>query len=168
VCWRKVLRYFIKTSQRANKRSTIKRINRRYAYVHPGKKIQRQAKIAIAIDQSGSVDNQMLSMFFAELNNLAKLAEFTVIPFDSDVDESLVYVWKKGESRRRERVLSGGTDFNAPTDYVNSHNFDGVIILTDMEAPKPKNCKAQRMWMTDAQGKTKAHFQTREKVIAID
>ncbi len=168
VDWRKVLRYFIKTSQKANKRSTIKRINRRYAYVHPGKKVQRQAKIAVAIDQSGSVDNTMLSLFFAELNNLAKLAEFTVIPFDHEVDESKVYVWKKGENRRRERVLTGGTDFNAPTDYVNNNNFDGVIILTDMYAPKPKNCKAQRMWMTDAQGAANPYFTTKEKVIAID
>ena len=168
VDWRKVLRYFIKTSQKANKRSTIKRINRRYAYVHPGKKVQRQAKIAVAIDQSGSVDNTMLSLFFAELNNLARLAEFTVIPFDHEVDESKVYVWKKGENRRRERVLTGGTDFNAPTDYVNNNNFDGVIILTDMYAPKPKNCKAQRMLMTDAQGAANPYFTTKEKVIAID
>ena len=68
----------------------------------------------------------------------------------------------------KRQVLTGGTDFNAPTDYVNSHKFDGVIILTDMYAPKPKNCNAQRMWMTDAQGKANPYFTTREKVIAID
>lgn len=168
VDWRKVLRYFIKTSQRSSKRSTIKKINRRYAYVHPGKKIQRQAKIAVAIDQSGSVDNQMLSAFFSELNNLAKLAEFTVIPFDHEVDESKIYVWKKGENRKRERVLTGGTCFDAPTDYVNNNNFDGMIVLTDMYAPKPKRCKAQRMWMTDQAGATNPYFKTNERVIAID
>ena len=36
VDWRKVLRYFIKTSQKANKRSSVRSINRRYPYVHPG------------------------------------------------------------------------------------------------------------------------------------
>ncbi len=168
VCWRKVLRYFIKTSQKANKRSTIKRVNKRYAYIHPGKKVQRQAKIAIAIDQSGSVDNTMLTKFFSELNNLAKLAEFTIIPFDHEVDENKIYVWKKGERRKTERVLTGGTCFDAPTDYVNRHNFDGVIILTDMYAPKPKNCKAQRMWMTDASCAAHPYFTTRERVIVID
>ena len=168
VDWRKVLRYFIKTSQRASRRSSVKRINKRYAYIHPGKKVQRQAKIAIAIDQSGSVSDDMLSAFFAELNSLAKLAEFTVVPFDTNVDESKVYVWKKGKSQKAERVLCGGTCFNAPTEYVNSQNFDGVIILTDMEAPKPKACKAQRMWMTDARGASRPYFKTSEKVIAID
>ena len=168
VDWRKVLRYFIKTSQRASRRSSVKRINKRYAYIHPGKKVQRQAKIAIAIDQSGSVCDEMLSAFFGELNGLAKLAEFTVVPFDTEVDESKVYVWKKGQNKAAERVLCGGTCFDAPTEYVNKNSFDGVIILTDMEAPKPKACKAQRMWMTDERGASRPYFKTNEKVIVID
>ena len=169
VDWRKVLRYFIKTSQRASRRSSVKRINKRYAYIHPGKKVLRQAKIAIAIDQSGSVCDEMLSAFFGELNGLAKLAEFTVIPFDTEVPEDKVYVWKKGKSQNPERVSCGGTCFNAPTDYINKRgDFDGVIILTDMEAPKPKACKAQRMWMTDERGAARPYFKTSERVIAID
>ncbi len=169
VDWRKVLRYFIKTSQRASRRSSVKRINKRYAYIHPGKKVQRQAKIAIAIDQSGSVCDEMLSAFFGELNGLAKLAEFTVIPFDTEVPEDKVYVWKKGQNKAAERVSCGGTCFNAPTDYINKRgDFDGVIILTDMEAPKPKACKAQRMWMTDERGASRPYFKTNERVIAID
>jgi predicted metal-dependent peptidase len=168
VDWKKVLRYFIKTSQRAARKSSVKRINRRYAYIHPGKKTLRQAKIAIAIDQSGSVSDEMLAGFFGELNKLAKLAEFTVIPFDTEVPEDKVYVWKKGQNKKTERVSCGGTCFNAPTDYVNKHSFDGVIILTDMEAPKPKRCKAQRMWMTDQRGASRPYFKTNERVIAID
>ena len=168
VDWRKVMRYFIKTSQRASRRSSVKRINRRYAYIHPGKKVQRQAKIAIAIDQSGSVSDDMLASFFGELNKLAKLAEFTVIPFDTEVPEDKVFVWKKGSSQKTERVSCGGTCFDAPTDYVNKNSFDGVIILTDMEAPKPKACKAQRMWMTDQRGASRPYFQTNERIIAID
>jgi predicted metal-dependent peptidase len=166
--WKKVLRYFIKTSQKANKSSTIKRINRRYAYVHPGRKVNRTAKIAISIDQSGSVDDGMLAQFFAELNKLAKLAEFTVIPFDSEVGEDKIYVWKKGENRKRERVMYGGTCFDAPTKYVNERPFDGHIILTDMCAPKPIASKCQRMWMTTPYYAKHPYFQTNERVIAID
>jgi predicted metal-dependent peptidase len=168
VDWKKVLRYFIKTSQRAARKSSVKRINKRYAYIHPGKKTLRQAKIAIAIDQSGSVSDEMLASFFGELNKLAKLAEFTVVPFDTEVTDSNVYVWKKGQNKKAERVMYGGTCFNAPTDYVNAHSFDGVIILTDMEAPKPKRCKAQRLWMTDQRGASRPYFKTNERVIAID
>jgi len=169
VDWKKVLRYFIKTSQRANKSSTIRRINKRYAYIHPGKKVKRQAKIAIAIDQSGSVSDVMLEKFFGELNKLSKLAAFTVIPFDTKVDDKLVYEWKQGKAHKAQRVMCGGTCFDAPTEYVNKRgDFDGVIILTDMEAPAPKACKAQRMWMTDEKGASRPYFQTRERVIKID
>jgi len=168
VDWKKVLRYFVKTSQRASRSSSVKRINRRYAYIHPGKRVKRQAKIAIAIDQSGSVSNEMLEAFFSELNKLAKIAEFTVVPFDTQVDESKVYVWRKGENKKAERVLCGGTCFEAPTDWANNNGVDGVIILTDMEAPKPKACKAQRMWMTDARGAANPYFQTNERVVVVD
>jgi len=168
VDWKKVLRYFIKTSQKANRSSTVKRINRRYAYVHPGKKTNRVAQIAISIDQSGSVDDQMLALFFAELNKLANLAEFTVVPFDTRVDESLVYVWKKGETRKRERVMCGGTCFDAPTEYVNKGSFDGHIILTDLMAPKPKASKCQRMWMTTEYYAKRPYFQTNERIVVVD
>jgi len=168
VDWKKVLRYFIKTSQRANRSSTVKRINRRYAYVHPGKKVNRVAKIAISVDQSGSVDDNMLAMFFAELNKLASLAEFTVVPFDTRVDESLVYVWKKGETRKRERVMYGGTCFDAPTEFVNKGEFDGHIVLTDLMAPKPKASKCQRMWMTTEYYARRPYFQTNERIVVVD
>ena len=168
VNWRSVLRYFIKTSQRANKRSTPRRINKRFPYIHSGKRVTRQAKIAISIDQSGSVSDAMLAAFFTELDGLAKLAEFTVVPFDTEVAEDEVYVWKRGQRRTWERVSCGGTDFNAPTKWVNERQFDGHIVLTDMEAPKPVSSRCQRMWMTTPECKERQYFTTRERVIAID
>ena len=65
-------------SQRANRSSSIKRINRRYAYVHPGRKANRVAKVAISIDQSGSVSDTMLAKFLAYFGKLAEIAEFVV------------------------------------------------------------------------------------------
>ena len=166
--WRKVLRYFVKTSQRADKRSTPRRLNKRYPRIHPGKRVRRQAKIAISIDQSGSVDDQMLAAFFSELNKLAEIAEFTVIPFDTVVAESKIYTWKKGQSKKTERVMRGGTCFNAPTKYVNERGFDGHIVLTDLCAPKPVASKCQRMWMTTATYAARPYFSTNERIIAID
>jgi len=169
VNWRSILRSFVKQSQRCDRTSTIKRLNRRYAYIHPGRKPNRQAKIAVSIDQSGSVSNTMLAAFFSELEKLAAIAEFTVIPFDTDINEDLIYTWKKGEKKKWERVMCGGTCFDAPTKFVNDNKkFDGHIILTDMEAPKPIPSKVQRMWMTDERSAQRPYFQTNERVIAID
>ena len=168
VDWRKVLRFFVKSSQRADRSSSIKRINRRYAYIHPGRKANRVAKLAVSIDQSGSVSDEMLSLFFAELNKLSAIAEFVVIPFDTQVDESLVYTWKKNKHQKPERVMMGGTDFNAPTDYVNKGGFDGHIILTDMCAPKPRPSKCQRMWMTTPEYAKANYFATNERVVIVE
>ena len=166
--WRKVLRYFIKTSQRANKRSTVRRLNRRFPYIHAGRKITRQAKIAISIDQSGSVSDQMLALFFSELSSLAKYATFTIIPFDTDVAEDKVWEWKKGKRYTWERVLTGGTDFNPPTEYVNARDFDAHLILTDMEAPKPKPSKVQRAWVTTSDCAENPYFTTNERIIVVE
>jgi predicted metal-dependent peptidase len=166
--WRKVLRYFVKTSQRSDKRSTPRRLNKRFPKVHPGKRVRRHAKIAISIDQSGSVDDGMLTAFFSELNKLAEIAEFTVIPFDTQVAEDKVYIWKKGQTRKTERVLTGGTCFDAPTKYVNDREFDGHIVLTDLMAPKPVASKCQRMWMTTKNYAARPYFSTNERIIAID
>ena len=167
VDWKSVLRYFIKASVNADKHNSMKRINRRYPYIHAGRKTSRTANIAISIDQSGSVSDEMLGAFFEQLNKLAEIATFTVVPFDDQVFEDKVYVWKKGQKHKRERVLCGGTNFDAPTEYVNGKGFDGHIILTDLYAPKPKPSKCQRMWMTSEECAKQPYFTTSEKVIAI-
>jgi predicted metal-dependent peptidase len=167
VDWRKMLRYFIKTSKRCDKSSTVRRINKRFPRIHAGKKVNRIANIAISIDQSGSVSDEMLALFFTELNELANLATFTVIPFDTRVDANLVYVWKKGKKHVWERVMCGGTDFNAPTKYVNEGDFDGHIVLTDMQAPKPIPSGCSRMWMTDKANAASPYFKTNEVVVPV-
>jgi len=170
VDWRKMLRYFVKVSQRCDKSSTVKKINKRYPRIHAGKKVNRVANIAISIDQSGSVSDEMLMLFFAELNSLSDIATFTVIPFDTRVDPKLVYVWKKGKSHDAVRVMCGGTDFNAPTKWVNTVSkvkFDGHIILTDMQAPKPIASFPSRMWMTDKANAAAPYFKTSEVVVAV-
>ena len=168
VDWRKVMRYFVKTSQRSERRSTPRRLNKRFPYIHAGKRVTRNANIAISIDQSGSVDDSMLAAFYSELNKLSDIATFTVIPFDDRVFEEKVYIWKKGETKTWERVLCGGTCFNAPTDYVNKGRYDGHIILTDLCAPKPKASSCQRMWMTTKHYADRPYFKTNERVLAID
>jgi len=168
VDWRAVLRNFIGNAQRANRSNTVKRINKRFPYIHAGRKVNHTAHIAIAIDQSGSVSDELLSLFFAELNGLAKLATFTVVPFDTKVDDKLVHKWKKGQRFQPERVMRGGTCFDAPTEWVNEHpEIDGLIILTDMEAPAPKACKRRRLWMTNEEGKDRPYFQTDELIVAV-
>jgi predicted metal-dependent peptidase len=166
--WRKVLSYFVQSSVKVDRRNTMKKINRRFPYIHAGRTQNRTANIAISIDQSGSVGDDMLQAFFGELNKLATLVTFTVIPFDCSVDESLIEIWKKGQKQTAKRVKHGGTDFDAPTKYVNEAGiFDAHIILTDMQAPKPIPSRVPRMWMTTEDCLKHVPFSTTERVIPI-
>ena len=166
--WRKVLAYFVQSSVKVDRRNTMKKINRRFPYIHAGRTQNRTANIAISIDQSGSVGDDMLQAFFSELNKLATLVTFTVIPFDCSVDESLIEVWKKGQRQSAKRVKHGGTDFDAPTKYVNEAGiFDAHIILTDMQAPKPIPSRVPRMWMTTEDCMKHLPFSTTERIIPI-
>jgi predicted metal-dependent peptidase len=168
VDWRAVLRYFVRTTVKANKRSTVRRINKRYPFIHSGKKVTRYARIAISVDQSGSVSDAMLASFYGELNKLATIVEFTVVPFDDTVFEDGIHVWKKNQRNPSKRYCCGGTNFDAPTQWVNENKFDGHIVLTDMYAPKPVRSTCPRMWMTDRDGASMPYFKTNERVIVVE
>tara|TARA_B100001123_G_scaffold448478_1_gene609794 strand:- start:793 stop:1986 length:1194 start_codon:yes stop_codon:yes gene_type:complete len=170
VDWRKTLRHFCVTSLRSEKSTTIKRLNKRYPFVHPGRKTKRLAKIAISVDQSGSVSDEQISKFSAELNRLAEIVEFTVVPFDCTVATDEVFTWSKGKRIDLKRVSFGGTNFDAPTDYVNAGAFDGHIVMTDLMAPRPKRSKCKRIWVNvDSYYRDRGTFGTNddEKVIHL-
>ncbi len=170
VDWRKTLRYFCITSKKADRSSSIKRLNRRYPFIHAGKKSSRLANIAISVDQSGSMSEEQLSAIAAELTKLAEIVDFTVIPFDHEVVEKEVFQWAKGKKIKLKRVAHGGTNFDAPTKYVNERNFDGHILLTDLMASPPQKSKCKRIWINvDNYYRDKKTFGTNnnEKVIHL-
>jgi len=170
VDWRKTLRHFCVTTLKSERTSSIKRLNKRYPFVHPGKKTKRLAKIAVSVDQSGSVSDDSLAKFSAELNKLAEIVEFTVVPFDTVVAVDEVFMWSKGKKIDLKRVSYGGTNFDAPTDFVNQGAYDGHIIMTDLMAPQPKRSRCKRIWVNvDSYYRDKNTFGTNddEKVIHI-
>lgn len=149
--WRNVLRQFVGMLVRGNRTTTIKRINRRYPYIHPGVKRGYTAKLLIAIDESGSVGDDMLEMFFAELEQLTKKVDVTLLHFDCSCDIKDLYEWKKGARPRLNRIKTGGTNFDAPTnlanDIKNRGRWDGMLVMTDGQAPAPGPSRIKRGWV---------------------
>ena len=67
--------------------------------------------------------------------------------------------------------MYGGTCFDAPTKFVNESRgkYDGMIVLTDMMAPKPKRCRVKRLWMTTAEYAERPWFNPNpEKMVVVD
>lgn len=164
--WVDVLRNFIGNSINVSKSTTIKKINKRYPYIHGGKRRKREARIAICIDQSGSVSDKDLANFFAELEALSEHCEFVVVPFDTKVVKHAIFTWRKGEKVNISRSARGGTNFSIPTKWINdSSSFDAVIFMTDGYCEKPIACKIPRSWIICKKGKLQ--FKTNELVIQM-
>jgi hypothetical protein len=170
VDWRSVLRNFVGSLERGDKTSSMKRINKRYPYIHPGTKRGYTAKLLIAVDQSGSVTDTMLAMFFGELASLTKRVSVTILPFDATVAEKDMVEWKKGTNPDIKRVRGGGTDFNAPTTFANDPKnrgkWDGMLVLTDGECSKPDPSRIKRGWVLGTG--CRLHFTTDEVIINCD
>ena len=144
--WQSVLKQFCGMTRRANRASNVKRINRKYPGIHPGVERGYTSSIAVYIDQSGSVDDEALELFFGELKSLARRTKITVYNFDTEVDEKSEREWDRNRTPGIGRTRCGGTDFEAPTKHANknTHRFDGYLILTDGECYEPSKSRLKR------------------------
>jgi predicted metal-dependent peptidase len=170
VDWKEVLKNFVGMLNRGDRSTSIKRINRRYPYIHPGQKRNYLPKILIAIDQSGSVGDEDLAAIFGVLGSLARKVSFYVVNFDYTVDENSFVEWKRGQKLELDRTRGGGTNFDAVTDFVNRPEnrgkFDGLCIATDGECSAPSQTCCRRAWII-VPGK-KLNFETDELVVSMD
>jgi len=154
VDWRRVTSNFIGSIARGETRRSVRARDRRYGLTHPGLVTGHTARLVIAIDQSGSVDDRMLAQFFAALEKHTKKVTVTILPFDSDCKIEEAWEWKRGTRPELKRVRCGGTDFSAPTRVINEHarayGWEGAIFMTDGECSKPIPSVVKRAWIVPA------------------
>lgn len=122
----------------SNRQLTRMRPNRRTGFLQMGSRRTIEAHLLIAIDCSGSLEAETLSRFFAIINRLFRDGnmQLTLLQFDAKVlsvttvDRTMPQVEVHGR---------GGTDFQPVIDYwmEKHHLYDGLMILTDGEAPHP-------------------------------
>lgn len=149
VDWRSVVQNFCGNLRRGSRQTSWQKINKRMPGLASGAKKGFTSSIAVYIDQSGSVDDEALSLAFSSLNHLTKQTAFTTFHFDTEVDEASEKEWKRGTNAVPTRTRCGGTDFNAPTKHANKnkHRFDGYIIITDGQAEKPVATRIKRCYL---------------------
>ena len=101
------------------------------------------------IDQSGSVSDDDIELFFGALNDFGRLTSFTIFHFDTSVDEKSAERWRRGKKFPARRTRYGGTSFHAVESYMKKKGaeFDGHIILTDGEASDPGRSVKRRCWV---------------------
>lgn len=155
--WRSIVKSFFGRVRSQERSSTMKRINKKMPYVHPGVKRKFKSTFACFIDQSGSMSDKDIAMLFGELEGLAKETEIDVFHFDTEVDVNSKTVWKKGKPfPKPHRTRCGGTDFDCVANYCNNPknpSWSGVVILTDGYAPTMGAIKGSKvMWVVTETG----------------
>ena len=144
--WQTILKKYVGTIS-ANKRKTKMRLNRRQPdrFDLSGTVDDKVLKIAVAIDTSGSVNDEMIAHIFNEIFAiLAKRKhEITVIECDAEVQR--VYRAKNVSEIKTKVVGRGGTLFSPVIKYINNNRYfrDSLLIyFTDGfgedTIPKPR------------------------------
>jgi len=158
VNWKRALKIFSSSSRRTRVKFTVKRVSKRYG-TRPGLKIQRSQKIAVAIDTSGSISHDELTMFFNEIHSMWQNgAEIEVIECDAAVQKTYDYRGKFPEFVHGR----GGTNFDPVFAYLNKNTnvlYDGCIYLTDGYASAPEikpRCKV--FWVITPEGSLGTHL----------
>lgn len=122
----------------SQRKLTRMRPNRRTGFLQMGNTRQFTTRLLMAVDVSGSITDEALADFFSAVNRLFRygVAQIDVCQFDAALGPVLPM------QRAHQEICvcgRGGTSFQPVIDYVHEHyEYDGVIILTDGQAPPPQ------------------------------
>jgi len=158
VNWKAVLRTFPASCTSTETSRSWMRLNRRMPYSIKGKKRHQRLALVVVIDTSGSISDQTLAEFWAEVTAIAEHCdELTVLECDAEVQN--VYPFKR--TLTIEFKGRGGTSFTPAFEYIaareNRLTPDGVIFFTDGYGDDPRPFrKAPVLWVVTPNGKTPA------------
>jgi predicted metal-dependent peptidase len=150
VDWRRVLRLFAASGTSTYLKSTIRKPSKRYGTV-PGIKLQRNHRLALAVDTSGSVSTDEMRLFFSEVWQIWRRgAQITIIECDTHIRRVYPYAGKIPDKISGR----GGTRFDEPIQWVNEHLPDALIYFTDGQAPPPQiSSRKPVLWVITPHGK---------------
>ena len=148
--WKRVVRIFCASSGRTKIRHTIKKISKRYG-TRPGIKVQRLKRLLVAVDTSGSIDQEMLEIFFTEIHAAWRSgASVHVVECDAAVQRDYAYNGKPPSKLSG----GGGTDFEPVFQWMQGQRpFDGCLYLTDGFGELPETRpRCRLLWVVTGEG----------------
>ena len=156
--WKRALKIFSSSSRRTRIKFTNKRISKRYG-TRPGLRVQRNQKIAVGLDTSGSISTDELNLFFNEIHAMwSNGAEIEVIECDDKVQKIYDYNGKFPKFVTGQ----GWTDFNPVFQHINKERntiYDGCIYLTDGQATEPTiKPRCNVFWVITPDGNIGSHL----------
>ena len=144
--------------------------SRRFGFEQMGSRYEFTTRLLVAIDTSGSVGSDELGRYYRIITTFFKygIQEIDVLMFDFDVQGEPVTLKEAQKNKQTFEVKGrGGTNFQAPVNYVaEHHDYDGLIIMTDGYAPIPSvpaHLKTKLLWVIDNEPSYKQHYDALRK-----
>ena len=168
--YRNVLRMFRSSILSQKRRLTRMRPSRRFGFEQMGSRYDFVTRLLIAIDTSGSVGSEELGRYFRIITTFFKygVQEIDVLMFDCTVQGKPIKLDEAKKNKQEFKVKGrGGTNFQAPIDYVKEYpNYDGLIIITDGYAVTPEvppHLSTKLLWVIDNEKSYKQHYESLRK-----
>lgn len=168
--YRNVLRAFRSSILSQKRRLTRMRPSRRFGFEQMGSRYDFVTRLLIAIDTSGSVGSEELGRYFRIITTFFKygVQEIDVLMFDCTVQGKPIKLDEAKKNKQEFKVKGrGGTNFQAPIDYVKEYpNYDGLIIITDGYAVTPEvppHLSTKLLWVIDNENSYKQNYSSLRK-----
>lgn len=156
VNWKQQLRQFYVNTLKSTRIPTRKRRNRRYGILQPGNKKKPELHLGLCVDTSGSVSDDELSMFWAEMQSIGACGvKITVIEADCIVQN--VYEFEAGKTPNFKG--RGGTAYNPAIKKAVELKVDGILYCGDFDtADTPENPNKPFLWVGVRKSPAPAEF----------
>ena len=157
--WREMLRQYLGTHV-GNRRKTFSRADRRTRqFGIKGVSHHAAATVSVVVDTSGSIGNDELEQFFAEIEAISYRAKVFVLQWDAQFQGFDRY--RRGDWKNIEIGGRGGTDMVAPVVWLEENGAVGdvMIMLTDGYCQWPDERKFPALYVitTDVEGPDWGH-----------
>ncbi len=168
--YRRVLSAFRASVLCTERRLTRLLPNRRTGFTYMGSRRAFATRLLLAVDVSGSVSSRMLAHFYSVITRFFTygIRSVDVIPFDSELKGSPRTLKAAARQTRFNIQGRGGTDFQPVFDYISEQRgYDGLIILTDGEAPPPVRKPGTRTrvaWVCESEEAYNTHHTWMERL----
>lgn len=130
ISYKEILRRFHTSVQTSIQYMTRMKPNRRFDLEAQGRRRKTTTKVLFAIDSSGSMSDADLAEGFAVVNTVCRHAKVDYVLWDTEI-KCVESNFKK--AKNSFKVLGrGGTSPEKVLKYAEEHQYDGLIIYSDM------------------------------------
>lgn len=157
VDWREVFREFVQSAMRGKDEYTWRKMNKSYLandmYL-PSMHSETMGEVVVAIDTSGSIDNEQISEFASELASICETCnpdKVRVLWWDTKVHGEQVFEGNYNDIAKMLKPQGGGgTQVGCVSNYMikNSINAEVLVVFTDgyVESSPKWEVSTPAMW----------------------